>query len=254
MPANTIGKDKVSIADSLSNGSMKYNIIYGNDPENPGWNNQGIWLYSDSGLLAEGEGSLADYPGLTPRGLYEMTQDFSKSKIMNINLSYSKDDGILYATAEGGNPSGITIDVEISGTVKGYVKTYPNGTMNSAKDNNCSTTFSRSITGLSIGAAKISFDSGAIKEAMDVIYNKKYTDSNNWIGSANSYQHRAHPTAISLEIKLNTSSDSQGLYPVKVTWNASSLPYYHAQDEKTYNATLEYRTPAFSFVNITSFP
>ena len=93
-----------------------------------------------------------------------------------------------------------------------------------------------------------SIDGGAIKAGMDAIYAQTFFDSHNSIGSANSYHHAAHPTSLSVTIKIKVSSASTAdLYPITLTWSATSLSYYHSQDGKTYSPTLTKTMPTWSF-------
>jgi hypothetical protein len=86
---------------------------------------------------------------------------------------------------------------------------------------------------------------------MDAIYAQTFFDSHNSIGSANSYQHAAHPTSLSVTIKIKVNSGSTvDLYPVTLTWNASNLSYYHSQDGTTYSPTLTKSMPTWEFVHL----
>ena len=247
LPSGRLYSGEVKIVDNLEDGSMKYSIIYGDDPENPGWNNKGMWLYSNGYLISKPNTSLDSFPNITAQNLTNMTSRFNSGPY-NLTLTYDSSAGQLYASCTKGNPYGIKLDVSITGTVKGYVETFPNGTWFGGKDNNCSATISKTLTGITVGTSKTSIDGGAIKAGMDAIYAQTFFDSHNSIGSSNSYQHAAHPTSLSVTIKIKVNSGSTAdLYPITLTWNASNLSYYHSQDGTTYSPTLTKTMPTWSF-------
>ena len=247
LPSGRLYSGEVKIIDNLEDGSMKYSIIYGDDPENPGWNNKGMWLYSNGYLISKPNTSLDSFPNITAQNLTNMTSRFNSGPY-NLTLTYDSSAGQLYASCTKGNPYGIKLDVSITGTVKGYVETFPNGTWFGGKDNNCSATISKTLTGITVGTSKTSIDGGAIKAGMDAIYAQTFFDSHNSIGSSNSYQHAAHPTSLSVTIKIKVNSGSTAdLYPITLTWNASNLSYYHSQDGTTYSPTLTKTMPTWSF-------
>ena len=247
LPSGRLYSGEVKIVDNLEDGSMKYSIIYGDDPENPGWNNKGIWLYSNGNLISKPNTSLDSFPNITAHNLTNMTSRFNSGPY-NLVLTYDSSAGQLYASCTSGNKYNIKLDVSITGTVNGYVETFPNGTWFGGKDNNCSATISKTLTGITVGTSKTSIDGGAIKAGMDAIYAQTFFDSHNSIGSANSYQHAAHPTSLSVTIKIKVNSASTAdLYPITLTWSATSLSYYHSQDGKTYSPTLTKTMPTWSF-------
>ena len=138
-----------------------------------------------------------------------------------------------------------------TGTVKGYVKTYPNGTWGSGKDNNCTATISKTVTGVAVTSTNTSIDGGALKAGMDAIYAQTFFDSKNMIGSANSYQHAAHPTSmdVTLKIKVNSGSGTE-MYPITLSWSDANLWYYHSQDATTYTPTITKTAPLFNMIRV----
>ena len=247
LPSGRLYSSEVKLVDNLEDGSMKYGIIYGDDPENPGWNNKGMWLYSNGNLISKPNTSLDSFTNVTAQKLSNMISRFNSGPY-NLTLTYDSSAGQLYASCTKGNPYGIKLDVSITGTVQGYVETFPSGTWFSGKDNNCSATISKTLTGITVGSSKTSIDGGAIKAGMDAIYAQTFFDSHNSIGSSNSYQHAAHPTSLNVTIKIKVNSASTAdLYPITLTWNASNLSYYHSQDGKTYSPTLTKSMPTWSF-------
>lgn len=248
--AGRLYSGEVKIVNNLDDGSMKYGIIYGDDPENPGWNDKGMWLYSNGNLISKPNTSLDSFNNVTARNLTNLMSRFNAGPY-NIVLSYDSSAGQLYASCTSGNKYNIKLDVSITGTVQGYVETFPSGTWFGGEDNYCSATISKTLTGITVGSSKTSIDGGAIKAGMDAIYAQTFFDSHNSIGSANSYQHAAHPTSLSVTIKIKVNSGSAAdLYPVTLIWNASNLSYYHSQDGTTYSPTLTKSMPTWEFVHL----
>ena len=247
LPSGRLYSGEVKIVDNLDDGSMKYGIIYGDDPENPGWNDKGMWLYSNGNLISKPNTSLDSFTSITAKNLSSMVTRFNSGPY-NLVLTYDSSAGQLYASCTSGNKYNIKLDVNITGTVKGYVETFPSGTWFGGTDNNCTATISKTLTGITVGTSKTSIDGGAIKAGMDAIYAQTFYDSHNAIGSANSYQHAAHPTSLSVTIKIKVNSASTAdLYPITLTWSASNLSYYHSQDGTTYSPTLTKSMPTWSF-------
>ena len=251
LPSGRLYSSEIALVDNLEDGSMRYNIIYGNDPENPGWNNKGMWLYSNGTQITKPNTSLDKYYNVTAKNLTDLFQRYDKTGAFNLEFTYDAAAGHLYAKCPNGNMYNIKIDSEISGTVKGYVETFPNGTWGSGKDNSCTANIYGGVSGVSVGTSNVSIDGGAIKAGMNAIYNQTFFDSKNWIGSANNYQHRAHPTSLTVKIRLNLSSASTpGLYPYTILWKVTSLPFYHAQDGVTYTPSMSKEISTFSICRV----
>ena len=250
LPSSRLYSGEVKIVDNLEDGSMKYGIIYGDDPENPGWNNKGMWLYSNGNLISKPNTSLDSFNNITARNLTNMMSRFNSGPY-DLVMAYDPSAGQLYAISTKGNLYGIKLDVSITGTVNGYVETFPSGTWFGGEDHYCSATISKTLTGITVGTEKTSIDGGAIKAGMDAIYAQTFYDSYNAIGSSNSYQHAAHPTSLSVTIKIKVNSASTAdLYPVTLTWNDTSLAYYHAQDGGYYYPSISKSIPTWNFVHL----
>lgn len=250
MDGSRLYSSEVSAADSLSDGSMKYDIIYGDDPEyGGGWNDRGIWLYSTGLTLREPETSLDRYNNLSAARLTSLMDRVRRSGAMNMTLTYDSASGQLYVSCPKGNLFGIKIDASITVTAEGYVQTHPNGTWFGAKDNYCSSSSSRTVSGITVGSGRTSIDGGAVRECMDKIYNTTFFDSHNSIGSANSYQHSAHPTKVTATLKIRVSGTDKEYYPVSFSWSNSSLDYYHPQDGTTYYPSFIKSLSTFTFVH-----
>lgn len=251
LPNRRLYSYQVSLVDNLEDGSMSFSIIYGDDPENPGYDNQGMWLYSSGTLLKKNNTTLDSYANVTAQNLSSLTNRNGSPGPYGLTITYDSSAGQLYAKCTKGNLYGIKIDTDITGTVNGYVETFPNGTWGSGKDNNCTAKIYGGVTGVSVGSTNVSIDGGAIKAGMDAIYAQTFYDSHNWIGSSNSYQHSAHPTSMTVTLKIRVSSSSgTGLYPITLTWSDTKVSYYHAQDGTTYSPTISKTMPLFNFVRV----
>ena len=251
MAGSRLTKGQVSLVDRLTDGSMTYDIIYGDDPDNPGYNNQGMWFYSMGTLISKANATLDTYAGVTAQNLTNLYDRYDSKGAYAITIAYDATAGQLYAKCTKGNLFGIRLDVNITGTVKGYVKTYPNGTWGSGKDNNCTATISKTVTGVAVTSTNTSIDGGALKAGMDAIYAQTFFDSKNMIGSANSYQHAAHPTSmdVTLKIKVNSGSGTE-MYPITLSWSDTNLSYYHSQDGTTYTPTITKTAPLFNIIRV----
>ena len=251
MPGTRLTRNKLTLVDNLEDGSLTYSIIYGDDPDNPGYNNQGMWLYSQGTLISKANTTLDTYTNVTAMNLSNLFSRYDSKGAYGLTITYDSSAGQLYAKCTKGNLFGIKMDVNITGTVQGYVKTYPNGTWGSGKDNNCSATISKTVTGVTVTSSNTSIDGGAIKSGMDAIYAQTFYDSKNAIGSSNNYQHAAHPTSmdIKLQIRLNSASGTE-LYPITLTWNDTKLSYYHSQDGTTYTPTITKTMPLFNMIRV----
>ena len=127
LPSGRLYSNEIKIIDNLDDGSMKYGIIYGDDPENPGWNDKGMWLYSNGNLISKPNTSLDSFNNVTARNLTNLMSRFNAGPY-NLVLTYDSSAGQLYASCTSGNKYNIKLDVSITGTVQGYVETFPSGT------------------------------------------------------------------------------------------------------------------------------
>lgn len=234
----------VSVIDALSDGSSRYDVIYGID----GWNDRGIWLYRNDASISDPGPELDDYGRLTPLVLDHFVQMFH-GEVIDLNFSYYGDD--LYVYSQEGYMKHLSVDLEYTITAKGYVKTYPNGTWGASKDNNCTEVVTGSVSGVPLfhSAGMASADDGLIRKAMDAVYANTYSDSKNMIGSANSYKHHAHPVSVVCEILVKVSGASPyEMYPVSLEFDVEDISYYHEQEDKTYSCTFSSEVPLGEFV------
>ena len=234
----------VSVVDALSDGSAAYGAVYGAE----GWNDRGIWLYGDKYQMYEPDSALDGYPELTPLALDGLA-NMLHGEIIDLNFSYS--DGNLYIYSYEGYLKHMSVDLDFAIEVQGYVKTYPNGTMFSPKINTCTETLTGTVSGVPLfsQAGVVSADNGLIKQAMDAVYAHTYADSKNMMGSANSYQHHAHPVSVTCEIMVRVPSSSiYGIWPVSIQCDTDALSYYHEQEGQTYSCKFTPSVPVDSFV------
>jgi hypothetical protein len=153
-------------------------------------------------------------------------------------MVYSEDSGRTSVTTQEGKGAqyGLDVTFEYTGTVNGYVQTYPKGTWYSAQDNWCSVDFSHTETNvpLRVAGSSVWADGGEMKSAMDRIYGYSYKDSDRPLG-ADSYMHHAHPVDMDLQIGLCVEgAKGDELYPFHMLWENEYLEYNHIQDAKVY--------------------
>lgn len=229
----------IMLEDMVSNGSLQYDYIY-YDQES--WNYRGAALFSADRAVSSPERWAYDYPNMTPRNLDRLEYRWDSGATVSINMKYEADEGKSSAMTYAGQGAqyGLTLAFEYTGTVNGYVQTYPNGTWRDPKDNKCSAAVSYTKSGVALVDAgqSVLADDGCLKAAMDQIYGHSYTDSDRPLG-ANSYMHRAHPTEMDLGMNLCVEGDKGSeLYPYYLAWDTDYLEYYHTQESKTYKCKL----------------
>ena len=226
---------KLSAVDKLSDGSMKYTIIYGDDPDGDGWTDRGIWLYS-AGLLLSKSGS--DFDGLnsvTPVGLDAL----QSGNIGLIKVAYDVDNECICAYVESSSVARLQVNVEVVVKAEGYVQTTPKGTMLGKVDNYCSASVSRHMKSMVLNEAPSVIDGGAVRVAMNEIYSNVFPDSYNLIGASNYYDHCAHPTSLEVSLNFSLAGDSSSMMvPIEVVL-PSSVTFYHSQEDATYSVSVK---------------
>lgn len=224
----------LSIIDNLSDGSLKYEIIYGNDPDNDGWNNRGIWLYSAGRLVSKAGPEFDSLQGVIPISLSAV----SSGNMGHISVAYDADTQNMCASVSSADLAGVKLNTEIVINASGYVQTTPNGTWGKKVDNYCTSKVSKQVKDITLGVNKVAVDGGAIKEAMNAIYAQSFFDSYNSIGSSNSYQHCAHPTSLEVSLRFSLSGDSaMRMIPITVSTPAM-VHFCHTQEAVTYSVTV----------------
>ncbi len=227
------------LEDNVSNGSSQYDYIY-YSPDS--WNYRGAGLCTDDVCLRLPENWSYDYPNLTPLRLDRLTGRWDDQGRVCVSMLYAPDEGRLSVMTFAGIGAqyGLTLAFDYTGTVNGYVQTYPKGTWGSAQDNWCSADVLHSKTGVPLRQTGqfVWADDGGLKSAMDEIYGHSYKDSDRPLG-ADSYMHHAHPTDMQLTVDVLVEGDKgKELYPFYMLWETDYLEYYHQQEAKTYKCSL----------------
>ena len=225
---------KLRAVDNLSDGSMRYNIIYGNDPDMDGWDDQGIWLYSGGIPISKPESGFDSMTGVKPTSLSALAE----GEDGEIKIAYDAGKGAFTACVDSSQGVGLQLDAEITVKASGYVSTTPNGTLFGSEDNYCSSNVFKKVSYVVLGVTPVEIDGGAVREAMNAIYSQAFYDSYNLIGSSNSYYHNAHPTSLEVSVKFSLSGkQAEKMVPLSLS-APSSVSFYHEQDGVTYSVAM----------------
>lgn len=224
----------LSMKDNLSDGSMEYEIIYGNDPDNDGWNNRGVWLYSAGRSVSKSGTEFDSLQGVTPGSLSAI----SSGNVGYISITYDANTRNMCASVSSADLAGVKLNAEIVINASGYVQTTPNGTWGKKVDNYCTSKVTKQMKDITLGTNSVVVDGNAVKEAMNAIYAQSFFDSYNSIGSSNSYQHCAHPTSLEVSLRFSLSDDSaMRMIPITVS-SPAMVNFYHTQEAVTYSVTV----------------
>ena len=237
-----IYKPDLSLVDELSNGSSLYDAIYFSD-----WNSKGVWLYSDDVLIQSAGNYLVHYPNVTPLRIRRMRQRYESCPSLGLNMWHDGKDFLGYVSNSQGTAYGVTLTVRFYGEVQGYVQTDPNGIWGSLKDNYCSATFDKTMTGVPLAGVLdyVSMDGGVVKQAMDAIYAQTFEDKSD----GKKFQHSAHPVSMDCNMDVYVEGEKGlELYPMRISWEFPYVQYYHAQDAMTYTCRMTVATPRFQMV------
>lgn len=240
---NLFGSD-VSLVNALSDGSSLYDTIYLSD-----WDSKGVWLFSNDVPISSPGNYLMHFPNLSPLGMTRMRQRYAACPDLGLTLWY--DDGVMrgYASHSQGVGYGLTMTVRFHGTVQGYVQTDPKGIWGSKQDNYCSATFDKTMKGVPLAgfADYVSVDGGAVKAAMDAIYAQTFEDKKD----GDKFRHSAHPVSMECDVEIYVEDENGSeLYPMRVSWESSSVTYYHVQDATTYTCQMTCSVPLFNMVHV----
>ena len=223
----------VDVADMLSDGSMTYNIIYGNDPDYGGWNDKGVWVYTAGRMLSSGSSGSEILSWMNPSSLTDMGSGQMGEVVVSFNTSTND----LQAKVSSAFLDGLLLNVSVSISASGYVQTTPNGTWGKKVDNYCTANVAKTVSQVRLSTGYVNIDGSAVKEAMNAIYAQTYYDSYNKIGSSKSYYHSAHPTSLKIALKFSTGGDYSGRgVPVSVTL-PSAISFHHAQENVNYSVS-----------------
>ena len=218
----------------LSDGSPKYDLIYGSDSEGSGWNDRGLWLYTAKYLLSKDAVDLDNLKGVNPMSL----SDFSNLSGGQITIAYNADNQNICASVNSSYLVGLKLNAEIIINASGYVQTTPNGTWGKKVDNYCSAKISKIVNDVTLGMSFTAIDDNAVKEAMNAIYAQTFPDSYSAIGSSKSYDHNAHPTSLEITVRFSLAGEyADSMIPISVTF-PTTVQFYHSQDDLTYSVTV----------------
>lgn len=230
----------VSLEDKLDDGSMEYVYIYSED----GWNNVGVWLFSNDRLLSSAGSLLGDYPNVTPLRLDRLEDRFTADGPVEVYFEYDES-LIMYTHTGSGDKYGLTLSVRYSGTAYGYVQTHPDGTWRVAQDNSCSVDFDYTVSGKLLTDVLGYADDGEFRAVLDEVYAHSYKDSDRPLG-ANAYMHHAHPTSVDCRIDiLVEGADGNELFAFLLYWNQQTINYYHSQEDKNYSVKLNLKSSPY---------
>lgn len=232
----------ISLVDALSDGSSLYDAIYYS-----GWNSKGVWLYSNDVPVQSAGSYLVHYPNISPKRIQRMKQRYQSCPSLGLYMWHDGKEFRGYVSNTQGVAYGLTMTVRFHGQVQGYVQTDPNGIWGSVKDNYCTASFDKTLTGVPLSdfLANVSMDGGAVKQAMDAIYAQTFEDKRD----GKKFQHSAHPVSMECAMEISVEGENaQELYPMHVSWEFPHVQYYHAQDNMNYTCKMIVATPRFNVV------
>lgn len=235
---------EIIVNDRLSDGSAAFDQMYGYG----GLNDRGVWLYCGNERVLAPESLYDIYPGLTPDNLRSMK---SQTPVVG-TMKYDKEDGQLYVNAYSLGSEGLILTSRCEAHADGYVQTHPKGTWRDPVDNWCSDELVKSSTGFPVlySGDKVSADGGTVRGVFEKIYNHKFPDSWNNIGSSNSYLHRAHPISLDMKMffKIHDEND-KGAYLFRPVYN-NNVSFYHEEEGADYEVPASFSYSTFSFVEV----
>jgi hypothetical protein len=237
------GKD-ISFVDALSDGSSLYDVMYFSD-----WDSKGVWLYSNDLPVLSAGNYLIHFPNLSPKRILRMKQRYDSCPSLGLQMWHDGKDFRGYVSNSQGVAYGLTMTVRFYGQVQGYVQTDPNGFWGSVKDNYCTASFDKTLTGVPLAdfLANVSMDGGAVKQAMDAIYAQTFEDKSD----GKKFQHSAHPVSMDCNMEICIEGEKGlELYPMRISWEFPYVQYYHAQDAMNYTCRMNVSTPRFQMVLI----
>lgn len=235
----------VSLVNSLSDGSSLYDTIYLSD-----WNSKGTWLFSKNEPISSPGNYLLHLPNMSPLNIKGLRHRYAECP--NVGLALWYDDGVFrgYCPFAQGVAYGLKMTLRWRGTVQGYVQTDPQGIWGSVKDNYCTATFDKTLKGVPLAGFtdNVSMDGGAVKAAMDAIYAQTFDDK----ADGKKFKHSAHPVSMECNVDVFLEGENgEELYPMRVSWEYSSVPYHHAQDGVTYTCQMAQSASCFNMVHVT---
>ena len=98
-----------------------------------------------------------------------MKQRYDSCPSLGLQMWHDGKDFRGYVSNSQGVAYDLTMTVRFYGQVLGYVQTDPKGIWGSVKDNYCTASFDKTLTGVRLAdfLANVSMDGGTVKQAMD---------------------------------------------------------------------------------------
>lgn len=247
-------------SENLENGGPEAAAIYSDN-----YDFRTVRFYTAGGYKGYAYSSgfpLGSYTDLNP---YKMSQVLARSREITINMNNSNqtrpyftminDRGPLTGTM--GSLTGTAISAEH--LCDGFCRTHARGTKRDPVDYTTSQSATAKTNNTSPGTCI--FSQGMIADLFLGIFNTTFTDSYNWYGSANNWQHHAHPTKLTLSMTFSESSSgaaSAGNWQIFnfKKYNPVSLTYdnngYVAEDSNPYTVVtaVDWKKTHESFKNL----
>ncbi len=243
------GRLSYSFSDNMEDGSSECDYVYTND-----YSPLSVRFYSaDSYLGYSGVSShsYSSYADVRPRKLSRLMGNVRKVTI-GMNNSDTADphftmmtDGVIsssYARA--------------SLTCSGFCSTHANGTKRNTVDYSLTKSRNASIYyfGSRSASVKYSFTNSTIADLFADIFNTTYTDSHNWYGNKNNWQHHAHPTGLTMDVTFTEYGNYSYVYDF-AAWSGVNLTYtnsgYSSVDSPPYTvpASIDWKQIQSRFKN-----
>ncbi len=221
-----------SYEDALLDSSEESKYVYLND-----YYPLSVRFYSAGEYFGNIDGetySYSAYPDLTP---WNLSGIVGNKRTVVIGMNNTTTTSPYFTLKADKTFSGVRAQASL--TCLGACNTYANGT----KRDPVYYSFEKSATAtgvylqsLTAGAAS-SFTGSSISSLFTSVYNTTYTDSHNWYGNSNNWQHHSHPTKLTLDATFSEGGSNRYLYdfaaytPVSLTYDNSG---YVTEDANPY--------------------
>ena len=247
-------------SENLENGGQEAATIYSGD-----YDFRTVRFYTAGGYKGYAYSSgfpLSSYTDLNP---FKMSQILARSREIAVNMVNSSPTRpyftMLNTPGPLTNPMGTLKGTAISAEhlCDGFCRTHARGTKRDPVDYTTSQSATAKTSNTAPGT--YTFSQGMIADLFLGIFNTTFTDSYNWYGSANNWQHHAHPTKLTLSMTFSESysgAASAGNWqifnfkkynPVSLTYDNSG---YVAEDSNPYTVVtaVDWKKTHESFTNL----
>ena len=247
-------------SEKLENGGQEAATIYSGD-----YDFRTVRFYSAGHYYGYAYSSgfpLSSYTDLNP---YKMSQVLERSREITVGMNNSSPTHPYFTLVNASGPltnqmgalKGTAISAEH--ICDGFCRTHARGTKRDPVDYTTSTSSTSRISGIASGTYR--FGQYVIYNLFLGIFNTTYTDSYNWYGSSNSWQHHAHPTKLTLNMTFSeatTGAASDGNWqifnfrkytPVSLSYDNSG---YVDEDSNPYTVVtaVDWKKTHESFTNL----